>query len=236
MSIAEKLTTIAENEQKVYDAGKKAEYDTFWDSYQLRGTLTNYITGFGGYGWNNTTFKPKYDITPVTGYMMFRTSSINGDFENLLSRIGVKLDCSKLTNSQYMFSQTKITRLGILDFRKVTNGYSTFTSSNQLHTIDKLIFSETTHTSSDYFQGCTVLANLTMEGVIAKSFYLQYCPLTVESMKSVISCLKNYTGTEYDQTYTIRFSEDCWVLLEETTAPDGYDTWKDYVSSLGWLY
>ena len=34
MSIAEKLTTIAENEQKVYDAGQKSEYDRFWDSYR----------------------------------------------------------------------------------------------------------------------------------------------------------------------------------------------------------
>ena len=34
MSIADKLTTIAENEQKVYDAGAKSEHDKFWDSYQ----------------------------------------------------------------------------------------------------------------------------------------------------------------------------------------------------------
>ena len=37
MSIAEKLQTIAENEQKVFDAGKKAEYDAFWDSLQKKG-------------------------------------------------------------------------------------------------------------------------------------------------------------------------------------------------------
>ena len=38
MSIADKLTTIAENEQKVFDAGKQAEYDEFWDSFQSKGT------------------------------------------------------------------------------------------------------------------------------------------------------------------------------------------------------
>ena len=31
MSIADKLITIAENEQKVYHAGKQAEYNKFWD-------------------------------------------------------------------------------------------------------------------------------------------------------------------------------------------------------------
>ena len=37
MSVADKLTTIVENEQKVYDAGKQAAYDWFWDRYQLDG-------------------------------------------------------------------------------------------------------------------------------------------------------------------------------------------------------
>ena len=33
MSIADKLQTILENEQKVFDAGKKAENERFWDIY-----------------------------------------------------------------------------------------------------------------------------------------------------------------------------------------------------------
>ena len=40
MSIAEKLQQIAENEQNVYDAGKKAQYDEFWDNYQNKGNRT----------------------------------------------------------------------------------------------------------------------------------------------------------------------------------------------------
>ena len=34
MSIAEKLTKVAENVPKVYEAGKKDEHDKFWDEYQ----------------------------------------------------------------------------------------------------------------------------------------------------------------------------------------------------------
>ena len=46
MSIAEKLTTIAQNEQKVYDAGySKAESD-FWDAYQKKGARTTYLEHF----------------------------------------------------------------------------------------------------------------------------------------------------------------------------------------------
>ena len=78
MSIAEKLTAIAENEQRVYDAGymhgnndgyllgeeagKKSEYDAFWDAFQLDGERTNYSYAFSGSGWHSETFKPKYKI------------------------------------------------------------------------------------------------------------------------------------------------------------------------------
>lgn len=60
MSIAEKLTAIAENEQKVYDAGKQAEYDRFWDAYQRRGLNTNYSNRF--YNWPAELYRPKYPI------------------------------------------------------------------------------------------------------------------------------------------------------------------------------
>lgn len=60
MSIAEKLTAIAENEQKVYDAGKQAEYDRFWDVYQYRGQSMNYSHKF--YAWEDSIYNPKYPI------------------------------------------------------------------------------------------------------------------------------------------------------------------------------
>ena len=49
MSIADKLTTIAENEQRVYDAGKQAQYDEFWDDFQKNGTEYMYY----GYAFAN---------------------------------------------------------------------------------------------------------------------------------------------------------------------------------------
>ena len=62
MSIADKLLTIAQNQQAVYDAGKQAEYDRFWDEYQKNGTRTNYYYAFAGSGWNTKTYAPKYPI------------------------------------------------------------------------------------------------------------------------------------------------------------------------------
>ena len=82
MSIADKLTTIAENQQRVYDAGfsagqnsgydegfeagKQAEYDAFWDAYQENGNRTLYVEAFNRHGWNEVTYKPKYPIIGTT--------------------------------------------------------------------------------------------------------------------------------------------------------------------------
>ena len=61
MSISDKLVTIAENEQKVFDAGKKAEYDAFWDAYQTNGNRRHYNHAFYDY-WDDITYNPKYPI------------------------------------------------------------------------------------------------------------------------------------------------------------------------------
>ena len=65
MSIAEKLTQIAENEQKVYDAGKEAERERFWEILQDGGNATWYAYFFA-YKWTDEIYRPKY---PVTGYI-----------------------------------------------------------------------------------------------------------------------------------------------------------------------
>ena len=66
MSIAEKLTTIAENERKVFETGKKAEQDYFWEIFQNSGKRTNYAYAFYDC-WNDETFNPKYPIDVGTG-------------------------------------------------------------------------------------------------------------------------------------------------------------------------
>lgn len=62
MSIAEKLTTVAENLPKVYEAGKKSEYDRFWDTLQQNGNLRfyNYLFAYGRY--SDEIYNPKYPI------------------------------------------------------------------------------------------------------------------------------------------------------------------------------
>lgn len=68
MSIAEKLVTIAENQQKVFDAGKDAECNTFWDVFQNYGNRTNYANAFYNTVWTDGIYKPKYPFKLVGSY------------------------------------------------------------------------------------------------------------------------------------------------------------------------
>ncbi|MBO7176024.1 MAG: hypothetical protein J6W14_01500, partial [Clostridia bacterium] len=49
--------------ESVYEAGKKAEYDAFWDSFQENGNKKAYAYVFAGSGWNKETFRPKYSVS-----------------------------------------------------------------------------------------------------------------------------------------------------------------------------
>ena len=61
-TIADKLLTIAENDKKLYDGGKKAERDAFWDIFQNKGVPKQYNNAFCT-GWTDENYNPKYPIT-----------------------------------------------------------------------------------------------------------------------------------------------------------------------------
>ena len=60
MSIAEKIALIAENEEKVYEAGEGAERARFWNAYQQNGNKRNYRNAF--FNWPDEVYDPQYPI------------------------------------------------------------------------------------------------------------------------------------------------------------------------------
>ena len=121
MSIAEKLTTIADNQQAVFDAGKKAEYDAFWDVYQSNGQPRNYSNRFAM--WDETIYKPKYPIiiyvngscqscfnyATITDTLVDITFNKGCDvryFFNNCSKLETvrKIICDKTANVTYLFN------------------------------------------------------------------------------------------------------------------------------------
>lgn len=168
MAIEEKLITIAENQQKVYNAGyekgktdgSKNEYDTFWDNYQNNGTRQDYQYAFSFSGWNNTTFKPKYALTNITNASsMFARSTIK--------TIDMPIDLTNCTNCSFMFNNALV-----------------------LNTIKELILGNNTANSNSMFASCGALVNLTISGTIPFDFDLRRAKrLSKASIQSIYDAL-----------------------------------------------
>lgn len=114
-----------------------------------------------------------------------------------------------------LYYSSKITDTKVpIDLTKTGSNHTyLFTYCNNLVTINKLIVNET-RKFTDTFASCTALKNITIEGTIGRDINLQWSPLTVESIISVISHLYCYSGGTYDGKYTITLSEDCWESIE----------------------
>lgn len=243
MSISEKLTQIAENQQAVYDAGKQAEYDAFWNTFQQSGNRTSYANGISGRGWTVDNFKPKYDIiVGGSALSMFMYNGVKADLVELLKNCGVVLDFSSANSLQMTFQSAWFTRLGEIDASNAGNVSQTFMAMPNLVTIDKLILGEKNTGYSAIFTSTTTLKNITIDGVIVRSINFSPCSkLTLESALSIVNHLKNLTGT--DTTATITLHANTWALLdadtsfpEHTPAEEGATaSWKTYLTDvLGW--
>jgi hypothetical protein len=215
--------------------GKKAEHDAFWDAYQKNGTRTNYYWAFYGDGWTDDTFKPKYDIkATLYGCSMFSATTIT-DLSESLKIAGIKLDTSEMIDATSMFNASKTRTIPELDFSNVTVNSSTVFANSNVVEIEKLILSDVIAGFQNWFMLASKLATITIAGVISKSISFQWSPLSVDSMKSIITHLKDYSADGVNAfQHTLTFATACWTSLEaDSTSPNG-GTWKEYVEDLGW--
>lgn len=115
------------------------------------------------------------------------------------------------TNIQSIIQSEMITEVGLCDFSSVTNANNAFNARN----LKKISFVEESIPITVNFANCEIL--------------------DVESAKSIILGLKNYSGTEKEFAYTVSFHKKTRTLLENegATAPDG-GTWVEYAQSKGW--
>ena len=169
MSIAEKLTTIAENEQKVYEAGRTKEWSDVWDGLQQNGERTSYQYAFSN-AWDSKAFKPKHDIKPKDASCMFQNSKITGDLRNILKECNAVLDTSEATYMQNAFNNAwSITHLPEISLESA-NAYSsrtegTFMGCYALQHIDKVVLSIENHQPmTNTFQSCKALTHLRISG------------------------------------------------------------------------
>ena len=222
MSIADKLTTIAENEQKVYDAGAKSEHDKFWDAFQENGKRVSYSNVFleAIRYWSKESFKPKYNIAPKGSiYSMFYirdhgyvpTVYPKIEMDKLEDELGIKFDFSNATDFSYAFADGGFWRtLNVIDISKATNtsyafygGYTSGLGEYRLARINELIVSENTPFDSSTFGYQNELTKLIVSGTIAKNgFNVQHSErLNYASLVSIKNALadksQDTSGTQW---------------------------------------
>ena len=226
MTIEEQVQVINENTGKVYEAGyakghadgvesgaaydegfaagKKAEYDAFWDVFQNKGARNNYLRGLTGYGFTFANFYPKYDIN-ISGdgsYAFYswdasvNVSSVQGSLKARLEECGVKLDTSLATNLSSLFNYNRaITEIPTIDVTGLTvastglfaNSYSVLTS------IEKIITKESVSYGS-WFNNAWAVKNVTFEGVIGNDIgFKDSTKLSRESIESIVTHLSDTT-------------------------------------------
>ena len=223
-TIAEKLTTIAENMPKVYEAGKQAEYDAFWDILQDYGNREIYMGAFAYAAWTDATFKPKYDIKIVgSGSNVFNGTKIV-DLEATLGRCGRKLDTSEANNLNSAFSSRNLEVIPTIDMRSITASATSNANLNiqpEMKTIRKIIIDEATPWHTSCFRYATGLTNLVVEGVIGNTNWnLQYSKnLSKDSIISAINALSNNTSG-----LSIVFSEDAVISAFGSTDATEWQT------------
>lgn len=197
MSIAEKLTEIAENVQKVFDAGKKAENKEFWDEYQDRGNRQNYNHAFTGLGWSEKNLKPCYDIKPQNAVLMFRDFPLAINIQDYFESVGVDLDFSKCVHFTEMCLNSAITAFNVIDTTSAPTSIAyIFSSAKNLKSVGLLrIRNEGSQAFNSAFNNANSLEDITIEGVIGKDVDFKSCvKLSKASITSIINALSTTTS------------------------------------------
>lgn len=244
-SICPAMTFLTDTEITVdyYSSyGMQTEYDRFWDGYQQNGSRTNYAYGFYGNSWNDTNFKPKYDIVAITMPQCFYSVKIT----NLVAKLeeqGIRFDTSGCTSLSYAFAHSSLTNLPKIDMSKCTNSDSMCVTCTSLTQCEGIVSTETTKFNNGTFQNCSSLEHCIFEGTIASDINLQWSKkLDLESLVSLFRCLKNFreNDPDNDHTKTITLSSESWALLDTYVYENGWSDYtnaQDVVSSvLGWNY
>jgi hypothetical protein len=193
---------------EVYEAGKKSEYDTFWDTFQENGKRKSYNRGFAGFGFDATNFYPKYDIKPMgdAQYMFYdwEYDRHNINLKERLEECGVALDLSGCKKATHMFGYGNFTEIPTCDFTGITESSTThaFAYCQKLVSIEKVVINDTASFSS-WFDKCNALENIRFEGAIGKDINFQWSTkLTHDSLMSIINALKDYSGDTSGTVWT----------------------------------
>lgn len=228
---------MASGVNEVYEAGKKAEHNEFWNAFYDPYGENNGL--FSCSGWNVNTFYPKKDFD--VGAECFRRHNVNRTPYDLAKRLqdcGVKM--LKVSPTQ-TFQSCYTTTLPILDMSAYpsTRIDRTFMGAKHLKSIELIKLGN--NRTSDFnatFNACSKLEEIRFDGVIPNTLSIGECPLSVASLKNIIEHLKDYNGTANEYKYTVTFKTSAFNALEAEGATAEYNgtacTWAELIGFKKW--
>lgn len=205
MSIADKLSTIANNMQEVYDAGfekgksfggdPNAIISNWLGEWQ---TIRNNNYAYAFYYWKIDWLKllPNKTFNKWNGSVGYAFAQIKDiiDLTQFFEDNGFIFDTSTLTSSpNTMFHYSNFTRLPVLNISKTKSGTQMVMNCSYLETIDGFIMAEdgnqtATAGNYGYIQGCPILKNIIFGGALPNNFRVMSCPML--SQQSILSFLQ----------------------------------------------
>lgn len=157
----------------VYEAGQYSEEKRFWEIFQNGGRRTEYRNAFYSWLWKDSIYNPLYPIM-----------------------------CSSNSSEMFRYNSSITDTKVDINFSYANSNY-VFANATSLKTIKKLIVVDTVN-FTNWFAGCTALENITFEGVIGQNIDFSPCTLlTYESLMSIITHLKDFSGTSTTRTLSI---------------------------------
>lgn len=216
MSMKENATIIAENVPKVYEAGKTAEWNEFWDVFQNNGNRRDYSQAFKGENFNSKTFRPKYDLICSEVSAMFQRSSAI-DLAGTLDSLGLTLDISASPSILQMFQGSGCTRIPVLDARNAISMNYAFGSGAEVREIEKLMISEKMTSFASAFSTASKLEKLIVEGTIARNgFDVHWSTLlSHESLLSILNALKDYSADISGTVWKVTLGTENYAKLTD---------------------
>lgn len=183
-----KVSQMNEGVNEVYEAGKKAEHEAFWDEFQ---SVDTFVGLFAGVGWNEKTFRPKtIRIDLKNANYCFYYNSFEGDLAEWCKELGIEL-LLKPTGLSNMFCYSRFTRIPEVDASQAGSLLNTFAYNENLVTIDKLILkNDGTNTFPSTFNNNISLQNIIFEGIIGQNINIRWSTkLTKASLTSFMEHL-----------------------------------------------
>ena len=181
---------MASEMDAVFEAGKKSEYDAFWDFFQQKGTRTDYRYAFAYTPWDDTMFSPKYPLKFAGDASCAFLATIFTWVDKVL-----RVDLSEATILYWTFRNNQFSKLGKCDLSSAIDVRGAFSILPNLTEIEEIV-SRADLPWSKTFQNDIGLESVTFSGVIGSNgldFKDSY-KLNKASITSIVNALSASTS------------------------------------------